>query len=221
MDIFAQKSEVVFPEKRQLCNGGKDEYLTRTVLFYLLAPTSTTFAATGILSPCVFRSVFCSTKKGPFNFSRWTRREKEGGDLRPIPSLFSSHAAPVENKYSFDPPAPPAFFDRRNEKKTCSDFVGRLRGCAGETYVFLFGFTVAPIFLHFLSKSARSSDKVASHDSCILIVFPFLPFQSKTRVVSTKYGRVQGFVSRVGRDAEEQRHVQASLSDHSRNDINI
>ncbi len=39
--------------------------------------------------------------------------------------------------------------------------------------------------------------------------FPAFLFQSKTRVVSTKYGRVQGFVSRVGRDAEEQRHVQA------------
>ncbi len=42
---------------------------------------------------------------------------------------------------------------------------------------------------------------------------PCLSFhdKSKTRVVSTKYGRLQGFVSRVGRDAEQQRHVQVFL----------
>ena len=38
----------------------------------------------------------------------------------------------------------------------------------------------------------------------------FLP-QSKTRVIRTKYGRIQGFVSRVGRDAEQQRHVEIFL----------
>ena len=36
-------------------------------------------------------------------------------------------------------------------------------------------------------------------------------FQPKTRVIQTKYGRLQGFVARVGRDAEEQRHVEIYL----------
>lgn len=33
----------------------------------------------------------------------------------------------------------------------------------------------------------------------------------KTRVVRTKYGKVQGFISRVGRDAESARFVQVFL----------
>jgi len=36
-------------------------------------------------------------------------------------------------------------------------------------------------------------------------------FQMKTRVIKTKYGRVQGFITRVGRDAQHQRHVEVFL----------
>ncbi len=43
----------------------------------------------------------------------------------------------------------------------------------------------------------------------LFIVFCLL--KAKTGIVTTKYGRVQGFVSRVGRDAEQQRHVRVFL----------
>lgn len=36
-------------------------------------------------------------------------------------------------------------------------------------------------------------------------------FQVKSRVVHTKYGRVQGFGARVGRDAQQQRYVDIFL----------
>ena len=36
-------------------------------------------------------------------------------------------------------------------------------------------------------------------------------FQVKSRVVHTKYGRIQGFGARVGRDAQQQRYVEVFL----------
>ena len=36
-------------------------------------------------------------------------------------------------------------------------------------------------------------------------------FQVKSRVVHTKYGRVQGFGARVGRDAQQQKYVEIFL----------
>ena len=38
-----------------------------------------------------------------------------------------------------------------------------------------------------------------------------LHFQVKSRVVHTKYGRVQGFGARVGRDAQQQKYVEIFL----------
>ena len=49
---------------------------------------------------------------------------------------------------------------------------------------------------------------------CINIVFILMIvycFQTRTRIVSTKYGQVQGFIERVGRDAEQLRHVEIYL----------
>ena len=39
----------------------------------------------------------------------------------------------------------------------------------------------------------------------------FFLLQTRTRIVKTKYGRIQGFVTRVGRDAEQQKHVEIFL----------
>ena len=36
-------------------------------------------------------------------------------------------------------------------------------------------------------------------------------FKVKTRIVQTKYGQLQGFITRVGRDAEHQKHVEIFL----------
>ena len=36
-------------------------------------------------------------------------------------------------------------------------------------------------------------------------------FQARSRIVTTKYGKVQGFVTRVGRDAEQHKHVEIFL----------
>ena len=45
----------------------------------------------------------------------------------------------------------------------------------------------------------------------ILIIKKNLFFQVKSRVVHTKYGRVQGFGARVGRDAQQQKYVEIFL----------
>ena len=39
----------------------------------------------------------------------------------------------------------------------------------------------------------------------------FSYFQARSRIVTTNYGKVQGFVTRVGRDAEQHKHVEIFL----------
>lgn len=51
---------------------------------------------------------------------------------------------------------------------------------------------------------------VEGKDWCVVLIVVVV-FQSRTRIVSTKYGQVQGFIERVGRDAEQLRHVEIYL----------
>ena len=49
--------------------------------------------------------------------------------------------------------------------------------------------------------------------SYTLVIFCHMlfDFQARSRIVTTKYGKVQGFVTRVGRDAEQHKHVEIFL----------
>ena len=63
--------------------------------------------------------------------------------------------------------------------------------------------------LYLLLMISESSLQLRNHQD--LLSPNIVTEEVKTRVIKTKYGRVQGFISRVGRDASSPRYVEMFL----------
>ena len=73
-----------------------------------------------------------------------------------------------------------------------------------ETLTMIFSKLIILIFLaKFSSPQQRNHQETLSQN--------IVTDEVKTRIVKTKYGRVQGFISRVGRDAATLRYVEMFL----------
>ena len=71
-----------------------------------------------------------------------------------------------------------------------------------------------PILLYIIAQGIYNYFWIVLHE--LLLPFDWLSctffhFQARSRIVTTKYGKVQGFVTRVGRDAEQHKHVEIFL----------